>query len=102
MRKALVSFNQVPAGILIEQDSHHYRFEYLRDYTGPAISLTMPVSQSRYEFNEFPAFFEGLLPEGQRLEAFLHHAKINRQDYFTQLVTLGADMVGAVTVKKYL
>ncbi len=39
----------------------------IRDYHGAPVSLTMPLANKIYEFNVFPPFFEGLLPEG-------HHA----------------------------
>jgi len=43
--------------------------------------------------------FEGLLPEGPQLEALLRMHKIDRNNAFRQLVTVGADMVGSLTVK---
>ena len=57
----------------------------------------MPTSQQHYKFISYPAFFEGLLPEGIQLEALLKDKKINRNDLFAQLVACGADCVGAVT-----
>ena len=77
-----------------------YVFEYLDGYAGQSISLTMPILQKRYEFDKFPSFFDGALPEGPRLEALLRQAKLDRTDYFGQLVTVGADLVGAITVEE--
>ena len=51
-------------------------------------------------FDKFPSFFDGALPEGPRLEALLRQAKLDRTDYFGQLVTVGADLVGAITVEE--
>ena len=102
MRKAEVFVQDRSAGFLIESDeiSPRYVFEYGENYQGPPVSLNYPTNQRRYEFESFPSFFDGLLPEGPQLEALLKQAKLDRRDYFGQLVTVGADLVGAVTVKE--
>jgi len=85
--------------MLIEEEKNaRYRFEYRDEYGGPPISVTMPVEQQVYRFDRFPPFFEGLLPEGINLEMLLRSQKIDRNDAFAQLVAVGADTVGAVTV----
>ena len=78
-----------------------YIFSYLPGYTGPPISQTMPVRNGTFEFDSFPPFFDGLLPEGFLLEALLRQKKLDRNDYFGQLLLVGADTVGAVTVRKH-
>ena len=101
MRKAKIYFNGVEAGILMEGETGGmYVFEYLDGYVGPNISLTMPMSQKRYEFDKFPPFFDGVLPEGPHLEALLRQAKLDHTDYFGQLITVGADLIGAITVEE--
>lgn len=99
MKKARVLVSNRYAGDLIGEGDGRYVFEYAPDYNGPPVSLTMPLSQRRYEYNGFPAFFDGLLPEGRRLEALLRIAKLDASDYFGQLVAVGEDLVGAVTVR---
>lgn len=99
MRKAVVYLHGKKAGVLTEVSLVEYYFEYDDQYEGEAISLTMPVGQKKYIYKSFPPFFEGLLPEGIMLEGLLRIAKIDRKDYFSQLVATGADLVGAVTVK---
>lgn len=99
MRTAEVYVNSVLAGMLIEHSIYEYEFKYQVAYTGNPVSLTMPISQQTHKFTSFPAFFEGLLPEGLQLEALLRDRKINKNDYFGQLLICGADCVGAVTVK---
>lgn len=54
----------------------------------------MPLINKTYEFESFPSFFEGLLPEGIMLEALLRKYKIDRNDYFAQLIKVGQDLVG--------
>ncbi|RKX28948.1 MAG: toxin HipA [Verrucomicrobia bacterium] len=88
----------VPAGVLEEQAGGGWGFRYLEGYSGPPVSLTMPVAERSFQFEEFPAIFEGLLPEGPQLEALLRTHKIDRNDAFRQLVTVGADVVGSLTV----
>jgi len=74
----------------------------LADYEGRAISLPMHIKDEPYCFESFPPFFNGLLPEGYMLESLLKRCKIDRTDYFSQLVTVGANMVGSVTVKEII
>ena len=99
MRKATVYLHGNPAGQLIEIGDGRFQFAYNGDYVGPPISLTMPTHQASYEFDGFPPFFDGLLPEGLMLDALLRQLKIDRTDTFSQLCAVGADLVGAVTVE---
>lgn len=59
----------------------------------------MPTSHKKYCYKSFPPFFEGVLPEGVMLEGLLRIVKIDKKDYFSQLIATGNDLVGAVTVK---
>jgi serine/threonine-protein kinase HipA len=86
------------AGVLEEREAGRYVFRYLPAYAGAPVSLSMPVSQGEFSFDGFPPFFEGLLPEGEMLEGLLRQGKIDRGDLFSQLLAVGAEMVGAVTV----
>ncbi len=100
MKKAKVLVDNQLAGELQEiERGKHYRFIYLEGYNGSAISLTMPIHPSIYDFDRFPPFFEGLLPEGMMLEALLKQTKIDRHDLMSQLITVGGDLVGNVTVE---
>lgn len=99
MRQADVYVLSHFAGILTETDEKHYTFDYDPAYAGPPVSLTMPIVITHYEFHTFPSFFDGLLPEGVMLDALLKQAKLDRHDYFCQLITVGEDVVGAVSLK---
>lgn len=99
MRKARVFNHGVYAGELIDSGEEHYAFIYDENYQGPPISLTMPLTKRRFDYKQFPPFFDGLLPEGMLLEALLKNAKIDRKDLFSQIVTVGKDLVGSVTVE---
>lgn len=98
-RRALVRVSGTEAGYLTEYQDGTYAFEYLSDYAGPVVSLTMPIRSAPYLFQNFPPFFDGLLPEGWLLDALLRRTKIDRSDYMGQLLTVGSDLFGAVTVE---
>jgi serine/threonine-protein kinase HipA len=101
MRKAKIFVKGVEAGILTEfEQGKEYVFEYLDGYVGLEVSRTMPTKEKVYKFDRFPPFFDGLLPEGIQLEGLLKIRKIDKHDYFSQLIAVGEDMVGVVTVKE--
>lgn len=101
MREAKILVHGKIAGILREQvPGKKYSVTYVAGYDGPAISHTMPQDDSPYEYDEFPPFFEGLLPEGEMLKGLLQQLKIDENDLFSQLVAVGNDLVGAVTVEE--
>ncbi|MEE9530511.1 MAG: HipA N-terminal domain-containing protein [Syntrophobacteria bacterium] len=101
MKRAEVSMHDMLAGILEEIEAgKKYRFTYFEKYNGPSISLTMPVDRKEFVFERFPPFFDGLLPEGLLLEGLLKQRKIDKFDYLSQLIAVGNDLVGAVTVQE--
>jgi len=97
-RRARVCQQGVFAGDLEETKEGDWSFAYAEAYTGLPISLTMPVRTEPYEFTQFPPVFEGLLPEGVMRDALLRRLKIDKDDYFAQLIAVGADLVGSITV----
>ena len=100
MKKAKVLVDGILAGELQEiEQGKKYRFIYLENYPGPSVSLEMPLIKLVYDYDKFPPFFEGLLPEGIMLEGLLRHAKLDRNDLMGQLITVGGDLVGNVTVE---
>jgi serine/threonine-protein kinase HipA len=100
MKRAKVFVHKTAAGFLEEiSKGQSYRFYYLPSYQGPPVSLTMPVDKGEFNFDKFPAFFDGLLPEGIQLIGLLKQRKIDKDDYLQQLITVGADLVGAVSVE---
>ena len=100
MRKAEVYQQTALAGVLEELEEGRWRFTYADGYSGDPVSLTMPVAQAVYEFDQFPPAFEGLLSEGSQLEAMLRRYKLDRTDLFGQLMVAGQDLVGSLTVKE--
>ncbi len=101
MRKAKIYNYGIPIGELIEHKmNEEYSFTYYDNYQNEPISLTMPLKQKEFFYKNFPPFFEGLLPEGVMLTSLLRTAKIDSNDYFSQLVYVGEDLVGSVTVEE--
>ncbi len=101
MKQANVFVNGVYAGDLKEiAKGREYQFAYRSGYEGEAVSLTMPIHQQIYTFDKFPPFFEGLLPEGAMLAALLKKRKLDADDYFEQLLCIGQEVVGNVTIER--
>lgn len=96
MRRVRVYQNGSLAGYLLELNLQHYRFVYQDNYREAPVSLSMPTSQSIYDFDGFPPVFEGLLPEGEMLEEMLRREKIDRRDLLSQLICIGSDVVGSL------
>lgn len=100
LRTAKVFNFGVHCGYLEEvKRGKEYKFTYLEEYNGMPISLTMPIDKKFYFFNEFPPFFDGLLPEGFNLNELCKRMKIDKDDSFSQLLLVGKDVVGSVTVE---
>ena len=100
MRSVDVFVGQSLAGRLEQSDDGRtYVFRYEPAYLGAPVSLAMPVSGREFTFNDFPPFFDGLLPEGPQLEALLLRAKLDAGDRMGQLLAVGEDVVGNVSVK---
>jgi len=101
MRTAKVFVCGKEAGQLTEVLSgKEYLFEYSKDYSGLPVSLTMPVNVRIFKYDQFPPFFDGLLPEGHQLHGLLKQGKVDRNDLFSQLMLVGKDTVGAVSVEE--
>lgn len=88
------------AGLLESLDSGGYRFTYKEGYQGEPVSLTMPTKTRVWDFERFPAPFEGLLPEGVQLDALLRQRKLDKGDLFGQLIAVGADVVGSLKIEE--
>ena len=101
MKRASIYVDGLLAGELQEiQRGKQYCFIYLESYQGSSVSLEMPTNQKVYNFDRFPPFFEGLLPEGIMLEGLLRQTKLDRNDLMGQLMTVGNDVVGNVTIEE--
>jgi serine/threonine-protein kinase HipA len=101
MKRAKVFVKGIEAGVLEERTrGTDYIFQYFDSYQGDPVSLTMPIDKREIRFNDFPPFFDGVLPEGVMLDGLLRQRKIDKDDLFSQLLAVGKDLVGAVTVEE--
>lgn len=101
IKKALVYYNDKPAGILSKTDTG-YLFEYLPEYAAlpraRPVSLSLPINKVKFESEILFPFFEGLLPEGWLLDITSKALKIERENKFELLLKVGRDTAGAVSV----
>lgn len=105
MRQARVYYKNEEAGILRQFDDGSFEFEYfeawLANSAKPAISLTLPKSQARYQSKFLFPFFFNLLPEGSNKESVCFLNRIDQDDHFGILLTTAkSDTIGAVCVEK--
>ena len=76
LRRAEIFQSGILAGYLEEAQDGGWGFAYVDGYAEIPISLTLPVRKEPYVFEAFPAVLDGLLPEGEQLEALLKKSVI--------------------------
>ena len=100
-KTARIYYQDALAGLLTESDAG-YEFAYNKNYLATpgakAISLTLPISVSKYQSNTLFAFFDGLIPEGWLLDIAKDHWKVKSNDRFELLLLTCRDAIGAVSV----
>lgn len=104
MRAAVVYRNKMLAGTLIEENRNSYLFRYdlhyFEDKNAPAISLTLPKTQTEYRSAYLFPFFSNLLSEGVNRHLQSIQLKIDETDDFGLLLaTAQYDTIGAITVQ---
>lgn len=85
------------AGVL-SRDGGCYSFGYVDDYDGSPVFIGWPLYEKEKQWEEFPAVFDGLLPEGVLLEQLLFKHKLDRNDKWGQLVAVGLDLTGFLSI----
>lgn len=90
------------AGTLIE-DEEGFHFVYEKEYlviqNPEPISLTLPLTSSKYSSNILFPFFDGLIPEGWLLDIAEKNWKLNIRDRMSILLVTCKDCIGAVSVE---
>ncbi len=107
MRRLEVFRNGARAGILTEEDRHHYVFRYDDIYFADShyapISLTLPKTQQEYRSDSLFPFFFNMLSEGVNRNLQCTQLRIDPEDHFGLLMVIGkTDTVGAVTLSEML
>ena len=101
MRKIKVYYNGIPAGEPEEiEKGKNYVFRYYPGYNDEDISLTMPRDKNVFESGVVALFFDGLLPEGIRLEQLLKIKGLDRNDLLSLLINSGKNLKGSIEVKE--
>ena len=102
MRKAIIKYNNIEAGILTETNDGQYEFtydeSYVKNYPEQFITFQMPVSKQTYSSPRLFPFFDGLIPEGWLLNIAADSWKINKNDRMGLLLACCKNTVGAVSV----
>ena len=96
-RKGKVYFNDSFAGIISETEDG-FSFQYDENYSGTAISLTMPLKKEPYESKTMLPFFDGIIPEGWLLALAEKNWKVDLRDRMGLLLLFCKDCIGAVSV----
>lgn len=102
MRQGIVKYKGIDAGILTEDDSGEYLFEYkeeyVQNYPDQFITFQLPVTTRLYRSKRLFPFFDGLIPEGWLLNIAVESWRINRNDRMGLLLACCQNAIGAVSV----
>lgn len=102
MRQGLVKYNNIPAGLLTEDDNGEYLFVYdslyVENYPKQFITFQMPVTEKPYRSKRLFPFFDGLIPEGWLLNIAAESWKINKNDRMGLLLACCQNAIGAVSI----
>ena len=97
MDKLNIFVGNEPAGCLT-REGQRYVFQYAESYAGPVVFLGWSLKESCWEWDTFPPAFDSLLPEGILLDQLLAKHKLDKSDKWGQLVAVGLDLTGFVSV----
>ncbi len=102
MRQAIIKYDNILAGMLIEKDNGEYEFtydiNYVKNYPTQFITFNMPVGNMPFISKQLFPFFDGLIPEGWLLNIASESWKINKNDRMGLLLACCKNAVGAVSV----
>lgn len=104
MRRAVIKYNDIKAGILSELEDGTYEFvyndDYIQTYPNNFVTFDLPVSKTVYRSKRLFAFFDGLIPEGWLLNIASESWKINQNDRMGLLLMCCENCIGAVSVHR--
>ena len=92
---------QTPVGSIDGNSPADAGFAYFDEYVEsgyPAISISLPVSDSPFTPERTKNFFEGLLPEGFARKSVANWIHASEDDYLSILRALGSECLGAVKI----
>lgn len=97
-RHVMVFLYDVHVGALTQNDEG-YLFEYLPDYMGAPISLSLPVLQKRFPSNTLHPYFASLAPEGWLKKKYSQLQRSDENDLLGMLINNRENMIGAIHFK---
>ena len=103
MKKAKVYMYDKLTGILTEDENgFHFQYDesYLQTKEAEPISLTLPLTDKKYQSKVLFPFFDGLIPEGWLLEIAQKNWKLNPRDRMEILLKTCQDCIGAVSIQE--
>lgn len=102
MRQGIVKYNNIIAGVLTEEDSGDYVFEYdddyIQNYPNQFITFGIRVRKEPFRSKILFPFFDGLIPEGWLLNIAAESWRINKNDRMGLLLACCQNAIGAVSV----
>jgi serine/threonine-protein kinase HipA len=102
MRQAIVNYNNIQAGLLTEEDTGGYHFQYdeayVANHPNQFITFQMPVTTRPYRSKRLFSFFDGLIPEGWLLNIAAESWKLNKNDRMGLLLACCKNAIGAVSI----
>jgi serine/threonine-protein kinase HipA len=102
MKIAKVYMHQALAGRLTEdEDGYHFQYDesYLDQPNPEPISVTLPITNERYDSKILFPFFDGLIPEGWLLDIAQNNWKLDPRDRMGILLKACQDCIGAVSIR---
>ena len=90
------------AGRLTEdEDGYHFQYDksYLDQPNPEPISVTLPITNERYDSKILFPFFDGLIPEGWLLDIAQKNWKLDPRDRMSILLKACQDCIGAVSIQ---
>lgn len=83
----------------LRQHNEGYEFEYIENYQGKPLSLSLPLSKKRFFSQELFPYFASLVPEGWLKKRYEETQKIDEKDIFSLLVNNGKNLIGAISIR---
>ncbi|MDO9275178.1 MAG: HipA N-terminal domain-containing protein [Lutibacter sp.] len=102
MKRANIYMHDNLAGVLTEdEEGYHFNYNeyYLKNENSEQISLTLPLTQSKYYSKVLFPYFDGLIPEGWLLDIVEKNWKIDVRDRMSILLVACKDCIGAISVQ---
>lgn len=97
-RRVTVLLYGMAIGELV-QDEQGYLFSYYPEYSGPPLSLSLPVSQRQFFSATLHPYFTSLAPEGWLKNRYSQLLKRDENDLLGMLIDNGKNLIGAVQLK---